>query len=116
MVLLALAAAYAEAKGVQDVFYGAQRQDEYGYWDCSGKFVERLNDVLSLNRGKPVRVHAPFARMRKAEVLRLGLELGVDYEHTWTCYRGGAKPCGTCPSCVERDAAFREVSRAKRSG
>jgi 7-cyano-7-deazaguanine synthase len=109
MVLLALAAACAEARGVPDVFFGAQKQDEYGYWDCTTEFVERLNAALGLNRGRPVRVHAPFAALRKADVLRLGLSLGVDYGHTWSCYRGGRGPCGACPSCVERETAFREV-------
>ncbi len=109
MVLLSLAAAYAEAKGAADVFYGAQAQDEYGYWDCTVDFVERINDILRLNYGKAVTVHAPFAGMPKATVLKIGMRLGVDYAHTWTCYRGGRRPCGTCPSCVERARAFRET-------
>jgi len=109
MILLAMAAAYAEARGIADVYYGAQAQDEYGYWDCTAEFVERLNQVLALNRRTPVVVHAPFAAMRKAESLRLGLELGVDYAHTWSCYRGGGTACGTCPTCVERLNAFREA-------
>lgn len=107
MILISLAAAYAEAKGVRDIFYGAQAQDEYGYWDCTVDFVRKINDVLRLNRRKAVRVSAPFAGMSKAAVVKIGLELGVDYSHTWSCYRGGKKPCGTCPSCVEREQAFR---------
>lgn len=107
MILLSVAAAYAESAGVDEVFYGAQAQDEYGYWDCTASFVERLNHVLALNRGKPVKVYAPFVRMKKAETIRLGLELGVDFSHTWSCYRGAQKACGTCPTCVERLAAFR---------
>ena len=106
MVFLSLAAAYAEARGIRDVFYGAQAQDEYGYWDCTVDFVKRINRVLRLNRGEAVTVHAPFALMKKAEVLRKGLELGVDYSHTWSCYRGKKTPCGTCPTCVERRKAF----------
>ena len=109
MLLLALAAACAESVGAQAVFYGAQVQDEYGYWDCTRAFVERMNAVLSLNRGAPVSIHAPFVGMRKADVVRLGCELGVSFADTWTCYRGGEAPCGTCPSCVERQAAFREA-------
>jgi len=109
MVFLSLAAAFAEAQGITDVFYGAQAQDEYGYWDCSQDFVRRMNDVLSLNRKGRVKIRAPFASMSKSEVVKIGLELGVDYDHTWTCYRGGAQPCGTCPSCVERDRAFSEA-------
>lgn len=111
MILLSLAAAYAETRGIRDIYYGAQAQDRYGYWDCTADFLERINAVLALNRGTAVTVHAPFIGMRKAEELRLGLDLGVDYAHTWTCYRGGDAPCGTCPSCVERADAFRETGR-----
>lgn len=112
MMLLSVAAAYAEARGVRDLFYGAQAQDRYGYWDCTREFLERVNAVLALNRRTPVVVQAPFVGLRKADELRLGLELGVDYAHTWTCYRGGESPCGECPSCVERAGAFREIGAA----
>lgn len=117
MVLLSLAAGYAEANGIQHVFYGAQAQDEYGYWDCTPGFVGKLNKLLQLNRVRPVRIHAPFVEKRKSDVLRIGLELGVDYSHTWSCYRGEERPCGRCPSCVEREAAFREIGgRGQESG
>lgn len=109
MMLLSVAAAYAEARGVTSLFYGAQTQDSYGYWDCTPEFLEKINAVLGLNRRNPVTVIAPFVSLRKADEIRLGLTLGVDYAHTWTCYRGGAIPCGECPSCVERAGAFAEV-------
>jgi len=106
MLFLALAAAYAEAKGVANVFYGAHTQDRYGYWDCTPEFLNRMNAVLGLNRRQPVILHAPFMMMRKSEILKIGLDLGVNYAETWSCYRGEDKPCGVCPSCVERQAAF----------
>jgi len=106
MMLLAVAAAFAEAHSGHDVFYGAQAQDEYGYWDCTAEFVARLNHALALNRARPVTVHAPFAEMAKARIVALGAELGVDFGRTWSCYRGGAQACGTCPTCVERIKAF----------
>ena len=109
MILLSLAAACAEARGIRAVFYGAQTQDRYGYWDCTAEFLERLNAALALNRKDAVTIHAPFIGMRKAEELKIGFELGVDYAHTWTCYRGGEAPCGVCPSCEERAGAFREA-------
>ena len=112
MMLLAMAAAFAEANGVYDVFYGAQAQDEYGYWDCTTEFVTRLNHTLALNRARPVAVHAPFADMPKAGTVALGVELGVDFSHTWSCYRGGAQACGTCPTCVERLNAFKAAGVA----
>ncbi len=109
MILLAIAAAHAEATGVADILYGAQAQDEYGYWDCTTDFLTRLNTTLSLNRKTPVTVHAPFIAMKKADILKQGLKLGVDYAHTWSCYCGASKPCGKCPTCVERTAAFAAV-------
>ncbi len=109
MVLLSLAAAYAEAREMREVFYGAQAQDEYGYWDCTTEFLTRLNATLALNRRNAVEVRAPFATLRKAETVRIGLRLGVDFAHTWSCYRGGERPCGTCPTCVERTNAFAEA-------
>lgn len=110
LLFLSLAAATAESGGVQDVFYGAQAQDAYGYWDCTQEFVSRFNDVLSLNRDTPITVHAPFADQSKAEIIKIGLALDLDYAHTWTCYRGQAQPCETCPSCVEREAAFKAAN------
>ncbi|MCE9615633.1 MAG: 7-cyano-7-deazaguanine synthase QueC [Lentisphaerae bacterium] len=107
LLFLAMASAAAEGAGLTEVFYGAQAQDDYGYWDCTREFVVRLNATLGLNRDRPVTIHAPFVGLAKAEVVKIGLALGVDYQHTWTCYRGGKTACGTCPSCMERAAAFR---------
>lgn len=109
MTLLSVAAASAEAIGAPRVFYGAQAQDEYGYWDCTQAFLERINALLALNRRRPVTVEAPFMHCSKADNVRLGLELGVDFGKTWSCYRGGERACGTCPTCVERLNAFRSV-------
>jgi 7-cyano-7-deazaguanine synthase len=106
LVLLALAAAYAEACGCPVLFYGAHAGDQHGYWDCTPLFVRRLNRVLALNRRRPVRVEAPFAGQAKSALVRRGVRLGVDFAHTWSCYRGGRRPCGRCPTCVERAGAF----------
>ena len=106
MMLLSMAAAYAEASGIHDVYYGAQAQDEYGYWDCTTEFLTGLNAVFALNRRTPVTVHAPLMHQSKADNVRMGLELGVDFAQTWSCYRGGKSACGTCPTCVERLKAF----------
>jgi 7-cyano-7-deazaguanine synthase len=112
MLLLSLAAAYAEAQGLRDLFYGAQAQDEYGYWDCTTAFLDGINAVLSLNRKTPVRVCAPFVALPKRETVRMGMALGVDFAQTWSCYRGGELACGTCPTCVERLNAFRDAGGA----
>jgi 7-cyano-7-deazaguanine synthase len=112
MILLSVAAAWAESIGAGVVFYGAQAQDRYGYWDCTVEFVAKINDVIGLNRKNQIRVEAPFAELSKAELLRIGLDMGIDYSHTWSCYRGGESPCGECPTCVERARAFEELGIA----
>ena len=109
MMLLSIASAFAEAQGIRDVYYGAQAHDEYGYWDCTAKFIERINNVLGLNRGDAVTIRAPFVEKKKADLVRMGMDLGVHFERTWSCYRGGDRPCGTCPTCVERRKAFDEA-------
>lgn len=112
MMLLSLAASYAESRGCREVFYGAQAQDEYGYWDCTKEFLERINGVLSLNRRESVKINAPFVSKSKGDVVGIGLSNGVDFSHTWTCYRGGKKACGSCPSCRERALAFSKAGAA----
>jgi len=112
MMLLSIGASYAEGQGIEDVYYGAQAVDEYGYWDCTREFVERLNGVLALNRRDAVRIQAPFLDKKKDGILEIGKRLGVDYGHTWSCYRGGEKACGTCPTCRERLAAFEQAGMA----
>jgi len=109
MLFLAIAVATAESAGRDAVHFGAQKHDLYGYWDTTGEFVGRLNAVYALNRKTPVRIVAPFLHLSKADVLRRGLQLGVDYSQTWSCYAGGERACGVCPTCAERLAAFREV-------
>ena len=110
MMLLSIAAAFGESRTCSHLFYGAQAQDEYGYWDCTVEFLEKINQVFALNRRTPVLVEAPFVSMDKGSLLKIGQALGVNYADTWTCYRGGEKPCMVCPSCVERALAFEKAS------
>lgn len=109
MIFLGLAAAYGETLGATDLYYGAQRHDMYGYWDTTPEFVSRLNHVYRLNRKQPVTIHAPLIDLSKADILRLGMELDVDYGLTWSCYEGGEVACGRCPTCAERLQAFQAL-------
>lgn len=109
MIFLALAVAYAETQGVSDVFYGAQRHDIYGYWDTTPQFLERVNQVYTLNRKTQVTIQAPFVQYSKTDILRQGLKLDVNYGLTWSCYEGHEVACGRCPTCTERIRAFAEV-------
>jgi 7-cyano-7-deazaguanine synthase len=95
--------------GATVVYYGAQRHDIYGYWDTTPSFLERLNAVFALNRKSALKLEAPFVSLSKADILRAGFALGIDYGQTWSCYAGGDKACGRCPTCTERLTAFGEV-------
>lgn len=111
MIFLAIAAAYAESNDVQNVYYGAQAHDLYGYWDTTPDFLERINHLLTLNRKSHIQISAPLVHLSKTEVLRLGLELDVDYGKTWSCYAGNDKACGKCPTCAERLEAFAALGK-----
>ena len=110
MIFLALAAAYAETNNVSDIFYGAQSQDMYGYWDTTPEFLDSLNNVYQLNRKTPVKIGAPLVNHSKTDILRLGLDLGIDFGKTWSCYEGQELACGVCPTCAERLAAYANLN------
>ncbi len=107
MILLSIAAGYAVKIGAGEVFYAAHKSDYSIYPDCRKEFVKALDTALYLgNLWTPVELRAPFVDMTKAEIVKLGLELKVPYEHTWSCYEGGERPCLSCGTCLERTEAF----------
>lgn len=118
MVFLSVAASLAEARGAEHIYIGVSQVDYSGYVDCRGVFIEameraiNLGTVMGTEEGRHISIHAPFENMTKADEIRLGLELGVDFGLTWSCYRGGDRPCGTCDSCLLRARAFAEVGIA----
>jgi 7-cyano-7-deazaguanine synthase len=115
MIFLAYAASYAEAIGAQDIFIGVSEVDYSGYVDCREEFINAMENainhgtVCAVEQGRKIKIHAPFLNMTKAEEIKLGIELGVDYSLTWSCYKGEALACGTCDSCMLRLKAFEEA-------
>jgi 7-cyano-7-deazaguanine synthase len=117
-VLLALALARAETAGAEDVFIGVNALDYSGYPDCRPAFIrafERLARVATRAAvgGAKLRIHAPLLRLRKAEIIQLGMRLGVPYRLTLSCYdpaRGRA--CGECDACLLRRKGFTEAGVA----
>lgn len=107
-LFISAAASVAISKGCGIIFYGAHADDAAGnaYPDCSAEFNNAMNTAVWLGSGKQVKIEAPFVGMTKAQVVKTGLELGVPYELTWSCYEGGERPCGTCGTCRDRIAAF----------
>src|SRR6185295_2192220 len=113
-VLLSLALAWAETLGARDLFLGVNVLDASGYPDCRPEFVaafERLAGLATRQGG--VRVHAPLIAMTKADIIRRGRELGVDYGLTHSCYDpAGDRACGRCDACVLRKKGFAEAGVA----
>lgn len=106
MILLSLAIAKAVNIGAGRVDYGAHGGDHVLYPDCRPEFVEAMNHVAGIANFEPVTLHAPYLSSSKADILREGLAMGLDYRHTWTCYQGRELACGVCGSCRERLEAF----------
>ncbi len=106
MILLSIAVGYAMKVGEREVYYAAHKSDYAIYPDCRKEFVKALDSAVYLATDRTVEVKAPFVDMTKAEVVKLGLKLGVPYELTWSCYKGGERPCLKCGTCLERTEAF----------
>jgi len=118
-IFLSLALGWAEVLGAHDIVIGVNALDYSGYPDCRPEFIaafERLADLATRAgvEGARFRVHAPLLALGKADIIRRGLELGLDYGLTHSCYDplpGGA-PCGACDSCILRANGFREAGIA----
>jgi 7-cyano-7-deazaguanine synthase len=106
MILLSLAVGYAVSLKANKVFYGAHSGDHAIYPDCRPEFVEKMSDVCRIANYEEVEIVCPYLNNTKIEILTDGLEMGLDYSHTWTCYNGREKACGKCGACQERLEAF----------
>jgi len=115
-VFIALGLSLAEARGAQRLVLGVNAIDYSGYPDCRPDYLaafQQLADLASKSgrEGHSTRLWAPLVEWDKARIVREALRLGVPIETTWSCYAGGAEPCGRCDSCRIRDAALSEAGR-----
>lgn len=119
-IFLSFALAWAEALGAQDIFIGANAVDYSGYPDCRPEYLEAFERMAALATKAGVegsarfKIHAPLISMTKAEIIRTGRALGVDYSLTWSCYdpTPEGEPCGRCDSCMIRKRGFDEAEGA----
>ena len=110
MMFLSIATAYAEAQGAASVWHGAAQADSLaGYFDGDETFVTAMNAVNALNREHRVMIEAPLLNMSKADIVRKGVELGVDFAKTYTCYAGGELADANSASSSLRIAGFLEA-------
>ena len=109
--LLAAAVSWGEVINASAIYIGAVAEDSSGYPDCRPEFYAAFQSVIDLGT-KPdtdIRIRTPVIHMRKAEIIRTGLELGAPLDLTWSCYRASELACGNCDSCALRLRAFRQA-------
>lgn len=116
-IFLSFGLALAERIGAADIFFGANQLDYSGYPDCREEYIQAFEQMANLatkagveNKSK-MRIHTPLIHMSKAEIIKKGLELGLDYSLTWSCYdpRPDDRACGLCDSCQLRLKGFEEA-------
>lgn len=107
-IFIAFAVSWAEVVGAEVVFLGANSLDFSGYPDCRPVYFDRYQRLIDVAlKEKGVRLEAPLINKTKAEIVKIGMSLGVPYNLTWSCYKGGTRPCGKCDSCRLRMKGFR---------
>jgi 7-cyano-7-deazaguanine synthase len=106
MVLLSLATAWAVATKSDYVAYAAHAGDHAIYPDCRKEFADTMSKAIELCDWHPVFLARPFIDKTKADIVKEGIQLGVPFDKTWSCYKGGEYHCGACGTCVERKEAF----------
>lgn len=105
-IMLSIAGGYAESIEASGLVIAAHSGDHAIYPDCREDFMKSMADAIRLGTYAAVEIIRPFIRNTKAEIARRGHELGVDFAHTWSCYKGVDIHCGTCGTCTERREAF----------
>ena len=119
-IMLSIAMGVAESAlgegDVATVYYGAHSGDHHIYPDCRPEFADALAAAFMLCDWKHIDLSRPFIQLTKTEVAALGKELGVPFEETWSCYKGGEVHCGKCGTCVERKEALAGFDPTKYAG
>lgn len=119
-IFLSLALALAESTRSEAIYLGVNAVDYSGYPDCRPEYLEAFRRLARLATARGVKgegtpaILAPLLHKSKADIVRWGDRLGVPWEMTWSCYRGGAKPCGRCDSCLLREMGFQEASTKRK--
>jgi 7-cyano-7-deazaguanine synthase len=108
-IMLSIAIGIAESNNLKYVMIANHAGDHTIYPDCRPTFINAIDEAASTGTFINVHVIAPYTNISKADIARKGKSLGIDYSETWSCYKGGAKHCGKCGTCVERKEALKEA-------
>ena len=110
IIFLSFALSYAEAIKAEAIFIGANARDFSGYPDCRPNFYRVFRNVAKTGiKNKGIRILTPLISKSKAQIIKLGQNLNAPFELSWSCYRGGKRPCGVCDSCRFRTKGFRQA-------
>ncbi|MBU3912331.1 MAG: 7-cyano-7-deazaguanine synthase QueC [Candidatus Omnitrophica bacterium] len=106
-IFLSFALSFAEAIGARVIFIGANARDFSGYPDCRPLYFKKFNELLKkATKARGIKIQTPLLYKTKKDIAKLGGKLKVPFELTWSCYKGGRKPCGKCDACFLRAKGF----------
>ena len=108
-IMLAIAIGIAESNNLDQVFIANHGGDHTIYPDCRPEFINAIDAAATAGTYNNVKVIAPYTKITKSDIARIGKRLGIDYAETWSCYKGGEVHCGKCGTCVERKEALAEA-------
>lgn len=108
-IMLAVACGLAESRKLKHVMMANHGGDHAIYPDCRPEFTKAMSEAMAAGTYEKVTLIDPFTHLSKSDIAKLGVALGVDYSHTYSCYCGGEEHCGECATCRERKLAFAEA-------
>lgn len=108
-IMLSIAIGIAESNNLDQVFIANHGGDHTIYPDCRPEFINAIDAAATAGTYNNVKVIAPYTKITKGDIARIGKRLGIDYAETWSCYKGGEVHCGKCGTCVERKEALAEA-------
>ena len=110
-IFLSIASAIAEKEGAESIYIGVVEEDSSGYPDCRESYIEAMERAIDLGTRETtqISIQTPLVHLKKSDIVKKALELGVDLSHTWSCYRSQEKACGVCDSCRLRLRGFKEA-------
>ncbi len=109
-IMLSVAAGMAESRGLKHVMMANHGGDHAIYPDCRRGFVDAMSAAIAEGTYDHITILAPYTDITKTDIARRGAALGIDYSHTYSCYKGGEKHCGRCGTCTERRQAFADAN------
>jgi 7-cyano-7-deazaguanine synthase len=107
LIFLSIAANHALVYGFNHLVIGANDVDFGGYPDCRPKFFRKLRETFDAGLPEKLGIDVPLQRLNKKEIVKMGNDLGAPIGQSWSCYKGGNEPCGTCPACINREKGFK---------